>query len=89
MCMVAERLVELAALILVAIDHWWIIATAIGLLSILWIGASRLWVVEDQSVADRWKRLVRKVIRIRRLRRVWANLGHHLQQWRQLKDKEQ
>lgn len=89
MCMVAERLVELAALILVAIDHWWIIAIAIGLLSILWIGASRLLVVEDRSVADRWERLVRKVIRIRRLRRVWANLGHHLQQWRQLKDKEQ
>lgn len=87
--MVAERLVDAAAVLLLLVDTLWPVFVTLGVLSILWIGVRWSWGVAESHTAHRWEKLVRKVNRIRKLRRIWASLGHHLQQWRTLKDKEQ
>lgn len=76
--MVAERLVWLAAWSLVLVD-W--LSTPLGLGALSAASAGLLWLCwrrKTSSVGDRWKRLVRKLRRVRKQQRYFAWLGFHL-----------
>ena len=77
--MVAELLVELAAWVLVLI-HWvWkpllLGATLTGSVRVLRILGERTL---NERAVGRWRRLVCKLHRIRRLQRIFGSLGLHL-----------
>ena len=79
--MVAELLVTVLALIVHLVCLYWPeIAISVGVLSTASVGARwrRNRLALEQLRTDRWRRLVHKLFRIRSLRRVWATLGHFL-----------
>ena len=54
-----------------------------------WLGCCRRWrrgyTVQEALVVLRWRRLLRSLLHIFRIRRVWGILGHHLQSFSNLK----
>ena len=88
--MVAELLVTVLALIVHLVDLYFPeIVASIGVLSAASVGARwrRHRRALQQRRVDRWRRLVRKMFRIRSLRRVWGHLGRFLndrKQWPRL-----
>ena len=80
--MVAERLVDLVAWLLVIFDCALDSAVALGVVSavsagLLWLRALRARRVRDSKIS-KWRKLIRKLQRIRRLQRLFAVLGNHL-----------
>ena len=90
--MVAEQLILFVAYCEVGVENFWVSLIAIGVL--LTVSVSRLRHRENPAptkVELRWIRLVRKQRRAQRLRRIWANLGNHLnglKEWRKHKRME-
>ena len=84
--MVAELLVELAAWTAGAAEAAPLLPSVLGAALVASTGA--LWLrrrqrlAEERRAINRWKRLIRKVQRIRFKRRCWAALGHLLGQYR-------
>ena len=75
--MVAELLVQLLAYFVVAWDYLWPLA-ALVVLSIASIGALRLRSGSRTRALVNWTRVAKKVRKLEKLRRLWANLGHYL-----------
>ena len=83
--MVAEQLDPVAVLLFCASESWGLLALGlipvIGLLSTVSVGRIQRWRAQRRrsvEAEERWRKLVRKLHRIRRLQRYFAHIGIHL-----------